>query len=42
VRLDYLFLDGSHFKMHPGAPTEPVLAAWGIDTDGEGRLLGGL
>jgi putative transposase len=37
VRLDYLFLDGSHFRMHPGAPAEPaepVLAAWGIDTDG--------
>src|SRR5215216_3543866 len=29
VRLDYLFLDASHFKMHPGAPAEPVLAAWG-------------
>jgi putative transposase len=28
VRLDYLFLDASHFKMHPGAPAEPVLAAW--------------
>ena len=27
VRLDYLFLDASHFKMHPGAPAEPVLAA---------------
>jgi putative transposase len=34
VRLDYLFLDGSHFRMHAGAPAEPVLAAWGIDTDG--------
>ena len=34
VRLDYLFLDASHFKMHPGAPAEPVLAAWGIDVDG--------
>jgi putative transposase len=32
VHLDYLFLDASHFKMHPGAPAEPVLAAWGIDT----------
>jgi len=40
VRLDYLFLDfldGSHFKLHPGAPAEPVLAAWGIDTDGNRR-----
>ena len=40
VRLDYLFLDGSHFKMHPGAPAEPVLAAWGIDTDGKPVLVG--
>ena len=34
VELDYLFLDGSHFKYHVGAAAEPVLAAWGIDTDG--------
>ena len=34
VKLDYLFLDGSHFKYHVGAAAEPVLAAWGIDTDG--------
>ncbi len=40
VRLDYLFLDGSHFKMHPGAPAEPVLAAWGIDTDGQPVFVG--
>jgi transposase-like protein len=40
VRLDYLFLDGSHFRMHPGAPAEPVLAAWGIDTDGRPVLVG--
>jgi transposase-like protein len=40
VRLDYLFLDGSHFKMHPGAPAEPVLAAWGIDVDGKPVLVG--
>jgi transposase-like protein len=40
VRLDYLFLDASHFKMHPGAPAEPVLAAWGIDTDGNPVLVG--
>ena len=32
VVLDYLFLDASMFKMHPGARAEPVLAAWGIDT----------
>jgi transposase-like protein len=29
VRLDYLFLDGSHFKYHASAGAEPVLAAWG-------------
>ena len=40
VRLDYLFLDGSHFKMHPGAPAEPVLAAWGVDTDGKPVFVG--
>jgi|BarGraNGADG00212_1021973.scaffolds.fasta_scaffold30700_1 putative transposase len=32
--LDYLFLDASMFKMHLGARAEPVLAAWGITTDG--------
>ena len=32
--LDYLFLDASMFKMHPGARPELVLAAWGIDTGG--------
>jgi putative transposase len=35
VVLDYLFLDASMFKMHPGARAEPVLAAWGIDTGGK-------
>jgi putative transposase len=40
VRLDYLFLDASHFRMHPGAPAEPVLAAWGIDTDGKPVFVG--
>ena len=30
VTLDYLFLDGSHFKFHAGNASEPVLAAWGI------------
>ena len=29
VVLDYLFLDASFFRMHPGSPAEPVLAAWG-------------
>lgn len=40
IRLDYLFLDGSHFRMHPGAPAEPVLAAWGFDTDGKPVFVG--
>jgi putative transposase len=35
VVLDYLFLDASMFKMHPSARPEPVLAAWGIDTEGK-------
>ena len=38
--LEYLFLDGSHFKMHPGTRAEPVLVAWGIDTSGKPHLLG--
>jgi transposase-like protein len=40
IELDYLFLDGTHFRMHPGAPAEPVLAAWGITTHGSPVLLG--
>ena len=40
ITLDYLFLDGSCFKMYPGARAEPVLAAWGIDTDGKPVFLG--
>jgi putative transposase len=40
VELDYLYLDGSHFKMHPGARAEPVLVAWGITTTGGPVLLG--
>jgi putative transposase len=40
VKLDYLYVDGSFFKMHPKAKAEPVLAAWGIDTDGKPVFLG--
>ena len=40
VTLDYLFLDGSHFKFHPGAPSEPVLCAWGITDEGTPVLIG--
>jgi putative transposase len=39
VELEYLYLDGSHFKMHPGAGAEPVLVAWGITADGRPVLL---
>lgn len=35
LSLDYLFLDASFFRMHPGARAEPVLAAWGITTEGK-------
>jgi transposase-like protein len=40
ITLDYLFLDASHFKMHHGAAAEPVLAAWGITTDGAPVFVG--
>lgn len=39
VDLDYLFLDGSHFKMHDGSRAEPVLVAYGITTVGRPVLL---
>ena len=38
--MDYLFLDASFFRMHPGSPVEPVLAAWGITTDGKPAFIG--
>ena len=40
VMLDYLFLDASFFRMHPGSPAEPVLAAWGVTTDGKPVFIG--
>jgi putative transposase len=40
IKLDYLFLDASFFRMHPGSPAEPVLAAWGITTDGKPAFIG--
>ncbi len=40
VKLDYLFLDASFFRMHPGSPAEPVLAAWGITTEGKPAFIG--
>src|SRR5438132_5084668 len=40
VHLEDLFLDGSHFRYHDGARAEPVLAAWGITTEGRPVLIG--
>ncbi|MBG0831631.1 transposase [Planomonospora sp. ID67723] len=40
LELDYLFCDASHFKMHDGQRAEPVLAAWGITTDGKPVFAG--
>ena len=38
--LDYLFADGTFFKMHPNAAGEPVLCVWGITTEGRKVLVG--
>ncbi len=38
--VDYFFADGSYFRMHPGAPAEPVLVAWGITSAGKPVFLG--
>ena len=40
MRLEDLFLDASHLQAAPGAPAEPVLAAWGIDGDGKPVFVG--
>ena len=40
VTWDYLYLDASFFRMHPGSPAEPVLAAWGITTGGKPAFIG--
>jgi putative transposase len=39
VELEYLYVDASHFRLHPGARAEPVLCAWGITSDGKPVLL---
>lgn len=39
LSLDYLFLDASHFRMHPGSPATPILVAWGITTEGKPVLV---
>src|SRR4029077_3598847 len=38
--LDYLYPDASFFRMHPGSPAGPVLAAWGITTGGKPAFIG--
>jgi putative transposase len=40
VELDYLYLDGSCFRYHPGARAEPVLVAYGITATGAPLFLG--
>ena len=40
VELDYLFLDASVFRMHPGADGEPLLAAWGVGRSGKPVFVG--
>jgi putative transposase len=40
ITLDYLYLDASFFRMHPGSPAEPVLAAWGVTTGGKPAFIG--
>jgi transposase-like protein len=40
IPLEYLYLDGSHFRMHEGSRAEPVLAAWGITSEGRPVLIG--
>jgi putative transposase len=40
LELDYLFLDASFFRYHVGAAAEPVLAAWGISTEGQPVFVG--
>jgi transposase-like protein len=40
VEVDYFFADGSYFRMHPGAPAEPVMVAWGITSAGKPVFLG--
>jgi len=39
LELDYLYLDASFFRMHPGARAEPVLAPWGITTEGKATFI---
>jgi len=40
IEVDYFFADGSYFRMHPPAPAEPVLVAWGTTSAGKPVFLG--
>jgi putative transposase len=40
VELDYLYLDGTCFRRHPGVRAEPVPVAYGITTTGSPVFLG--
>ena len=40
IDLDYLYLDGTCFRYHPGARAEPVLVAYGTTTTGSPVFLG--
>ena len=40
IEVDYFFADGIYFRMHPVAPAEPVLVAWGITSAGKPMFLG--
>ncbi len=41
LRLDYLYLDASNFRMHPTSEkAEPLLCAWGITTTGQKAFVG--
>jgi putative transposase len=42
VELDYLYLDGTCFRCHPGARAEPILVAYGITTTGSPGFLADL
>jgi putative transposase len=40
IDLDYLYLDGTCFRYHPGARAEPILVAYGITATGAPVFLG--
>ncbi|MHB8513654.1 MAG: IS256 family transposase [Actinomycetota bacterium] len=40
LEVEYLFIDASHFKMHKGAPAEPLCCVRGVLSDGRQVLIG--